>query len=176
MASINDIQDDKVRQLATTLRQSGLAASDTEAIRMAMSMTSTNSRVQQTFDDRKERSTMGLAYLNKEYPNKQQEQKPAPQKVSHEEPKEQVFKPVEQIARPAPEPKPEPIYDLDIDDDKEFIVQDLVKSEEPKAPVHSEPKPQAPQPSQQERVPPRKDISEFAESKVNLANVFNFRK
>lgn len=66
MNNIRDIQEESVRQLATTLKASGLAASETEAIRMAMSMSHTNNKVTQNFEDRKDRNTMGLSYLDKE--------------------------------------------------------------------------------------------------------------
>ena len=53
MDSINKVRDEKVRTLAKTLRQSGLAASDSEAIRMAEGMTSTESRIQEVTESKK---------------------------------------------------------------------------------------------------------------------------
>lgn len=49
--SLDKIQDENVRRLAQTLRTSGMAASDSEAIRMAQEMASTSGRVQQGYND-----------------------------------------------------------------------------------------------------------------------------
>lgn len=68
MNSIKDIQDEKVRRLAETLRQSGLAASETEAIRMASDMTNTGDKVNKNFDEKKDQNIMGLSHLNKNAP------------------------------------------------------------------------------------------------------------
>ncbi|MFH1590103.1 MAG: hypothetical protein ABIB43_06050 [archaeon] len=46
-----NIQDARVKQLAETLRKNGLAASDTEAVRMATEMTETAGKVQRSYDE-----------------------------------------------------------------------------------------------------------------------------
>ncbi|MCF7872119.1 hypothetical protein K9L97_03730 [Candidatus Woesearchaeota archaeon] len=79
MNKITDIQDQSVRQLAMTLRQSGLAASETEAIRMATAMSFTSNKVNKTFEDRKDGATMGLSHLNKTKPNNEPATKPQTQ-------------------------------------------------------------------------------------------------
>ena len=45
MSGINSIKDENVRKVAQTLRSSGLAASDSEAERMAMSMVNTQRKI-----------------------------------------------------------------------------------------------------------------------------------
>lgn len=56
--NLRQVQDDRVRQLAETLKNNGLAASETEAIRMAESMTSTEAKVTRHFDENKNTSSM----------------------------------------------------------------------------------------------------------------------
>ncbi len=58
MTSFRQIDDPRIRQLAETLRQNGLAASETEAVRMAESMTKTESRVIKHFDEHKNGAIM----------------------------------------------------------------------------------------------------------------------
>ena len=58
MASFRDINDQRIRQLAETLKRNGLAASETEAVSMAMSMTRTESRVNETFNQKKDAAVM----------------------------------------------------------------------------------------------------------------------
>ncbi|NQU98851.1 hypothetical protein HQ533_05260 [Candidatus Woesearchaeota archaeon] len=48
--AFEDVKDARIKKLAETLRQSGMASSDTEAIRMAEEMSSTESKVQKSFD------------------------------------------------------------------------------------------------------------------------------
>ena len=86
MNNIRDIPEESIRQLATTLKESGLAASETEAIRMAMSMSHTNSKVSQTFEDRKEKNIMGLSHLNKKNTgNSQETQKINPEQTTNQD-------------------------------------------------------------------------------------------
>lgn len=54
--AFENIKDDSVRKLAETLRSSGLAASDTEAVRMAEEMSSTAKKVQRPYDEQEEKS------------------------------------------------------------------------------------------------------------------------
>jgi len=49
--AFENIKDEQVRKLATTLRTSGLAASDTEAVRMAEEMSMTSRKVQKSYED-----------------------------------------------------------------------------------------------------------------------------
>jgi hypothetical protein len=51
--NIESIRDEKVKKLAETLRSSGLAASDSEAIRMATDMSSTADKVQTSYNSQK---------------------------------------------------------------------------------------------------------------------------
>jgi len=48
--NIESVQDEQVRNMAKTLKASGFALSDTEAIRMAEEMTATSKKVQQSYD------------------------------------------------------------------------------------------------------------------------------
>jgi hypothetical protein len=59
MNAIQEIKDEAIRKVAQTLRTSGLASSDTEAVRMAVMMTKTSQRVTQNFDQKKQGATMG---------------------------------------------------------------------------------------------------------------------
>lgn len=52
MNAIQEIKDENVRKVAQTLRSSGLASSDTEAVRMATMMSRTSQKVTQNFDQR----------------------------------------------------------------------------------------------------------------------------
>ena len=51
------INDPRVRKLAQTLRDNGLACSDSEAERMATEMTCTEQKIQQSFDEQKSNET-----------------------------------------------------------------------------------------------------------------------
>ncbi len=55
---LRSVQDPKIRRLAETLRQNGLAASDSEAIRMASNMVETERKVTQHFDNNKASAVM----------------------------------------------------------------------------------------------------------------------
>ncbi|MCF7866085.1 hypothetical protein K9L67_00590 [Candidatus Woesearchaeota archaeon] len=83
MNSINDIQDERVRHLATTLKQSGLAASETEAIRMATAMSHTSNKVNQTFEERKGTAPTLINMHKRESPSQTQE-KEAPKREFQE--------------------------------------------------------------------------------------------
>jgi len=69
---IKDIQDDGIRKLAETLRSSGLAASETEAIRIATGMSRTNTKVNQNFEERKGTASTMLSNMNKVYPKREE--------------------------------------------------------------------------------------------------------
>ncbi|MGV8169293.1 MAG: hypothetical protein ACP5N3_04525 [Candidatus Nanoarchaeia archaeon] len=59
MNAIQEIKDEQIRKVAQTLRASGLAGSESEAVRMAMMMSKTSQRVTQNFEQKRESSTMG---------------------------------------------------------------------------------------------------------------------
>lgn len=189
MNTIKDIQDPSVRKLAETLKQSGLAASETEAIRMASNMSNTNSKVNQVFEERRGKTVMGLSHLNKEAPKQSAEPQteesenrpeqslkntenhsPAQSPADYEDsdPSEQVIK-QEIVEQPHEEPA--------IQEQKEKPVQEEVKVEEPAPsqeetqPEHSKPSPSVQTP---EKAPAKKNIAEMAESKVDLGEVFKF--
>jgi len=67
---LTDVPDEKIRQIAMTLKSSGLAMSEGEAIRMAMNMSNTNNRVNENFEKKKDWATMGVSNLKKDYPKK----------------------------------------------------------------------------------------------------------
>jgi len=69
---IKDIQDEGIRKLAETLRSSGLAASETEAIRIATGMSRTNTKVNQNFEERKGSASTMLSNMNKVYPKREE--------------------------------------------------------------------------------------------------------
>lgn len=183
MSGINNIQDEKIRQVAMTLKQSGLAASETEAIRMATSMTSTNSKVQQAFQDKKERNIMGLAYLRKqpEQHTTTPEQMTAQKIPVRIEEEEVAVKLPSSTTAPLSQDNKAENLNLDLDNEQEFLVQDVIKSDElPKpTPIQTESNQTAARPIQNpaptERPAPKKDIRNFEESKVNLASVFSFK-
>lgn len=136
MSDINKITDEKVRQLAATLRSSGLAASETEAIRMATSMTQTDSKVSKNFDERKERSTMGLSHLNKQYPKKEESVEKGPEQEKKENQNETIQE----------APKSELRADMPIEeaamlekDQPTTQTQQETSSEEPQQEINQEP-------------------------------------
>ncbi len=63
MNAIQEVKDENIRKIAQTLRSSGLASSETEAIRMAMAMSKTSKKVTQNFDERNRFNT-GASKLN----------------------------------------------------------------------------------------------------------------
>lgn len=181
MERINDLKDETLKTLAQTLKASGLAASETEAIRMATNMAQTNKKVNTTFEEKKEKNIMGLSFLHK----KQKEETPT-QKIEQE----QVY--TEET--PTHETKEEPenhqetkeetqcescncehetkeeqtlnqIFEAETKD--EFITQDLIKKEPTKEETKQE------EPTKEEK--PKKDLSQYNESKVNLGEVFKFK-
>lgn len=215
MNSIKDISDEKVRKLAETLRQSGLAASETEAVRMALNMTNTVKKVNQTFDEKKDKNIMGLSNLNKQsnqtQSNHSTTSSTSSESINHNpRPVQQPTQYKQPVQREAPklheqhqhqvhphkaemlkkeedcecEPGCECGHDCDCSyyeehDDVEEIEQELVekpKKEEKTAPKE-EPKKEVPAKTNTlERAPPKKDISQMQESKVDLTKVFGFKK
>lgn len=190
MESIRSIQDESVRKLAETLKQSGLAASETEAIRMASSMTNTNSKVQQTFEDRKDKTIMGLSHLNKEYPKRNEDG--TVRQAEQETTSEATHRSTSSFQRKEDhsgfierEIKKEMISNEE--GHEEFIEQEIVNSavEMPKVqerplerPIFREQTPNQPETQVQNpvRAPPKRNIADMEESKIDLSDVFNFSK
>ena len=143
MNSINDIQDEKVRHLATTLKQSGLAASETEAIRMATAMSHTSNKVNQTFEDRKHTAPTGLGYKREEKKSTQEKEQPTLQS--------------------APDKK------IDIPRTAEQIVASMRENEAANAIPTTEPRTQNPETQTTETSPRAENIPEPDLSKMNLA-------
>lgn len=54
--SIKDLRDNNVRQLAQTLKASGMAASESEAVRMALDMTGTASKITENVSEKDEKA------------------------------------------------------------------------------------------------------------------------
>ena len=166
MNRINDLKDETIKTLAQTLKESGLAASETEAIRMANNMAQTNKKANDTFEERKEKNIMGLSFLHKE----KSEKKP------HEEIKEEVV-----FAEESPEVEEgcaschdckghedisdKPLNELfETETKDEFITQDLIKEE-----------PEKTQEIPVEKKEPKKDLSEYKEAQVDLGDMFKFK-
>jgi hypothetical protein len=73
MNAIQEVKDEAIRKVAQTLRSSGLASSETEAVRMAMAMSKTSQRVTQNFDQKKTGATMGNHFSNEAHTEPQAE-------------------------------------------------------------------------------------------------------
>ncbi len=184
MNRIDDLKDETIRTLAQTLRTSGLAASETEAIRMATNMAQTNKKANTTFEERKERNTMGLSFLHKDYkkqnPNQEivQEEvkaeiKEEPQSNINEEPQSEEHDCAHCAGCSEPEMNDEPLNEekplndlYDIKTNDEFIDQDLIKEEDEQPETTQEIKTEE---------KPKRDLSKFNESKVDLGDVFKFK-
>ncbi len=107
------VQDDKIRRLAETLKQNGLAASESEAIRMATSMTNTESKVNQHYDQNRTHATMNTkgaeARAQERESQRSNETQQQPQQTSTQVQPEQIsreeeVKAQEQPPREAPVP------------------------------------------------------------------------
>jgi len=62
MNAIQEVKDESIRKVAQTLRASGLAMSETEAVRMATMMSRTSQKVTQNFDSKKNGATMSTHF------------------------------------------------------------------------------------------------------------------
>ncbi|MBC8495111.1 hypothetical protein H8D36_03090 [archaeon] len=58
--TFENIKDEKIRTLASTLRSSGMASSDSEALRMAQEMSATVDKVQRSYDEQESGSLESL--------------------------------------------------------------------------------------------------------------------
>jgi len=174
--------DDQVRQLAQTLKSSGLASSEGEALRMAMSMSSTGKRVNTNFENKRESSIMGIAGYKK-----------------REAAKSGISAPggggsVQATAEPQyeePQPAPEAYTDNSLKGMTVSEIADSIKDdsgqtfEQEVAPVE-EPAPQAPAddgyevdktvelPGSNKEEVQKRDLSGFKEAKVDLSQMFKF--
>lgn len=208
MAHLRQVNDSRIRQLAETLKRNGLAGSESEAVRMATSMTQTEDRVMNHFDQHKQTAVMQTRF-SKAPPNTPPTQAPTfreKEVVVQEEPVNR--------AKPAPLHENGAIHqaisavkhaygnvpkaDVDIDVKKplaqvhqeqehtQSVVANPLPKEEPpapsqpvaeesQAPVSGASSSQTTQ-QQQPQAAEKKDTSKFAESKVSLANVFDFSK
>lgn len=62
--NIKDLRDNKVRELAQTLKSSGMAASETEAVRMALDMTGTASKITENVTEKDRRAkNLSMSYV-----------------------------------------------------------------------------------------------------------------
>ena len=168
MNRINDLKDETIKTLAQTLKTSGLAASETEAIRMATNMAQTNKKVNTTFEERKDKNIMGLSFLHKEYKKKEPQSEVTHEEVYAELPEEhegcetcecsaESYEEVLDDEKPLNE-----LFEVETKD--EFIEQELIKEDiaETTKEIPTETK-------------PKRDLSEFKESKVDLGDVFKFK-
>ena len=180
MDSINKVRDEKVRTLAKTLRQSGLAASDSEAIRMAEGMTSTESRIQKTTESKK-------APVKKREPQKVQE--PVMKEFEKEE-SDDIPGSVEKYDQNLISEKDEVDFtkitteqaaSYQEPEEKKYF-EEPEEKEESQYPEYSEEK----EDSEEKEEPkpefktlerkPKKDMSQFEEAQVDLGSVFNSSK
>lgn len=184
--NIDDLKDETIRTLAQTLKTSGLAASESEAIRMATNMAQTNKKANTTFNERKEKNTMGLSFLHKDYKkqNPHQEiveeevraeiQEEAPSETPYEHTRdESIIQEEHNCAHCAgcgeeePLNEEKPLNDLfEVKTNDEFIEQDLIKEEDTQPETTQEIKTEE---------KPKRDLSEYKESKVDLGDVFKFK-
>lgn len=193
---IDDLKDETIKTLARTLKASGLAASESEAIRMATNMSQTNKKVNSNFEERKERNTMGLSFLHKEVKHDKPHQRIVEEEVyAREVPQHHGREAPQHYGREEPQMHPEEeVYADDncescgccshhedgLDDEKplndlfeaetkdEFIAQDLFEKEEEKIVEKT-------REIIVERSEPKKDLSQYKESKVSLSDVFRFK-
>ncbi|MFP4567861.1 MAG: hypothetical protein ACLFN8_02870 [Candidatus Woesearchaeota archaeon] len=201
MNKIDDLKDETIRTLAQTLKTSGLAASESEAIRMATNMAQTNKKANTTFEERKEKNIMGLSFLHKEYKKDAPKQHIIQEETYAEEmPKQEITQ--EEIYQE--ETTTNPNYDNQetttqntqyeqqeehnctscqgcghddfIEEDKplnklfetetkdEYIKQEIIEDE-----------PEVTKEIPVQKDKPKRDLSEFKESKVDLGDVFRFK-
>lgn len=168
---INKIQDERLRNLAQTLRASGLAASDSEAIRMAESMTKTESKI----------STKTTPEpVKREVPTPQ----PAPvvretqmQQVTQEpELDEEIPGSVENLSQNIISSTDEDISHLTVE--QAAGIEETKETPEPTPTFEEEFDEDQPEETVEiktESKPPKRDLSEFKEAQVDLGSVFRFK-
>ena len=173
MNRINDIKDETIKTLATTLKESGLAASESEAIRMASNMAQTNKKANDTFEQRREKNIMGLSFLHKEQKEKTPTAEIQREEVYSEEPSaepitsEEVHESCDSCVDCGSHGSENTVSELFMAETKdEFIEQDLLKEDE-------QPETTRELPVDEER--PKKDLSKFKEAQVDLGDMFRFK-
>ncbi|MFH1769961.1 MAG: hypothetical protein ABH828_00200 [archaeon] len=82
--AFENVKDTKIKTLAETLRKNGLAASDTEAIRMAEEMSGTADRVQQSYENQNVRSNTSTTETRKVVSQIKDEKEVIPEPVVEE--------------------------------------------------------------------------------------------
>lgn len=170
MNRINELKDETIKTLATTLKESGLAASETEAIRMATNMAQTNQKANDTFEQRREKNIMGLSFLHKEQKEKTPTQEIKRDEVYAEEPAPIESEKVEECDNCSDcnahesEDTLNELFETETKD--EFIEQDLIKETE-------QPETTQEIPVNEER--PKKDLSKYKEAQVDLGDMFKFK-
>ncbi|MCC7574883.1 hypothetical protein KO361_04795 [Candidatus Woesearchaeota archaeon] len=164
MNKINELKDETIKTLAQTLKSSGLAASETEAIRMAMNMAQTNNKVNSNFEERKEKNIMGLSYLKKEQTNNSPKQEMKEEEVYAEVEPEHTESDCESCGFCGSNESLNELFEAETKD--EFITQDLLKEEQPETTKEI--------PIEENR--PKKDMNSYRESSVNLGDVFKFKE
>jgi len=151
---------------------------------MATNMSSTNSKVNQVFEERKDKTIMGLSHLNKKVPEKREEQHiPA-------QPAEDITK-SEFVDSIQEEPSRVEVREQE-DDSEQIIHQEIVEQKQTEAQIENpqqreeeihvqehnsnreEVKVQEKPAQTPERAPPKKNVAEMAESKIDLSQVFKF--
>ncbi len=175
MKRIDELKDETVKTLAKTLKDSGLAASETEAIRMASNMTQTNKKANDTFEERREKNTMGLSFLHKEEKEKNKNENVVREEVfAQESPNEGEEEAHDDCSSCSGcddglvEDKPlNELFESNSKD--EFIEQDLLKEEK-----ESESVPETTKEVTSSSDDNKKDLSEYEESNVDLGSVFKF--
>ncbi len=191
MNSINDINNEKVRNLAKTLRESGLAVSETEAIRMAKSMTQTESAISKKATDKSHESKEKVL-REPEEPKKESSEEEIPKTVEKYEQNLIKDKPQESVVQQKQEQKQEEEPDLSKvslyeaagikeEPEQEQSSQETQREESETETQKEDSDPESQEESKEESKPtfktperkPKKDLSEFEEASVDLSNVFN---
>ena len=205
MGAIDKVLDDKVRKLANTLRSSGLAASDTEAIRMAKSMTNTESKVTRkesefgkkddSQDEMVQRETprdepRNVETVNQDLIDSTQEDLDLDKITVEQASQEEIQEPEDHEQTQDVITEEKPVEELEQDENDDFIVSEENEiseevsydlQEEKEQPLVNEESQEKEEElviedqTQEERAPPKKDISEFEESQVDLSDVFKFK-
>lgn len=190
MSMINKLQDERLRNLAQTLRNSGLAASDSEAIRMAESMTKTESRVGNQFNTKEPQKTQDTVSFEKKINEPIQAapsqilKEPTPQ--VQEDDFDEVPGSIEKVSQDILKSSFEDISHLTVEEaaglqevqtlkEEPEVKEEKVKQSEP---IQEEDEYEVEETVEikQEKQPPKRNLSEFRESQVDLGSVFKFNK
>ncbi|MBN1274892.1 hypothetical protein JXA12_01185 [Candidatus Woesearchaeota archaeon] len=129
--NLREVHDDKIKRLAETLKNNGLAASETEAIRMATNMTGTEKKVTENMDQKRERE---IAMQQRPRPQQQEAAPAAP-------PSQPWEKEVQAQGGPAPEQAPAPTHDNQALNQAISNVQERFTND----PQHADPRQERPQ-------------------------------